>query len=805
MGVNGGRVRARRRPRRRVRGARDPRTAKRCGRPARDGLTCRHSPPARTHSPEEPPVSHARALIPCCLALVLLPLAARAQSDPRGFTPRAATAQRELEARFRALPDPQHMREAMRRLSARPHHIGSAYDRANAEWIRGQFASYGWDASIEEFQVLFPIPTVRRLELVAPTRFTARLDEPALAQDPTSKQKSEQLPGYNAYSADGDVTAPLVYVNRGVPADYEELERRGVSVTGAIVIARYGGSWRGIKPKVAAEHGAVGCIIYSDPKDDGYAQGETFPQGPFRPRDGVQRGSVADMPIYSGDPLTPGVGATRDARRLDRREAATLMRIPVLPISYADAQPLLAALAGPVAPESWRGALPITYRIGPGPARVHLKVAFDWSLRPVFDVIARLPGTQHPDEWVVRGNHDDAWVNGASDPISGLVAELEEARAIGTLVQQGWRPKRTLVYAAWDGEEAGLLGSTEWVETHGDEIASKAVLYLNSDSNGRGYLDIGGSHTLERFVNEVARSIEDPETGLPVWKRQQAALIRNGGEKARREARERADLRIDALGSGSDFTPFLQHAGVPTLNAGYGGEDGGGVYHSVYDDLYWFSHFSDSSFVYGRALAQTAGTAVLRMADAELLPYEFGDLAETVATYIAELKELREASAREIAERDRQLEEGVFAATDDPRRPQRAPHAEPLPPVLGFAPLDNAADTLARAAARYEKAYATAIAAEADTAAFARANALIRQGDRVLLAEDGLPKRPWYRHLLYAPGFYTGYGVKTMPGVREAIEQKQWQAADAQIVRVAAALQREAELVSQAAEVIERR
>jgi N-acetylated-alpha-linked acidic dipeptidase len=749
-------------------------------------------------------VSSTRILACSAAAMLLLSAGAREEGDLRGFTAESARVERALEGKFRAIPDPARMRESMRRLSARPHHVGSPYDKDNAEWLRAQFASYGWDATIEEYQVLFPTPTFRQLEMVAPTKFTARLEEPPVPGDPTSGQKSEQLPSYNAYSADGDVTGPLVYVNYGVPADYEELDRRGVSVTGAIVIARYGGSWRGIKPKVAAEHGAIGCIIYSDPKDDGYAQGEVFPNGPWRPRDGVQRGSVMDMPTYPGDPLTPGVGATKDAKRLDRKDAITIMKIPVLPISYGDAQPLLAAMTGPVAPESWRGALPITYRVGPGPARVHLKLAFDWSLKPLYDVIARIPGAQYPDEWIVRGNHSDGWVNGAEDPVAGLGPELEEARAMGELVKQGWKPKRTIVYAAWDGEEPALLGSTEWAETHAEELARKAVLYVNTDGNGRGYLNVGGSHTLERFVNGVARDIQDPETNGSVWKRQQAAVIKNGNEHDRREARERPDLRIEALGSGSDFTPFLQHLGVPTLNAGYGGEDGGGIYHSVYDDFYWYTHFSDTSFVYGRALAQTIGTAVLRVANADLLPYEFGDLAETAHGYVSELKTFREDFAKRIDERNRELEEGVFAATNDPRRPESAPKGEGRAPVLNFAPLDNATDALTRAAARYETAYTAAITAGSPSvAAFARANDIMRQSDQVLLGDSGLPRRPWYKHLLYAPGYYTGYGVKTMPGVREAIEQKEWTSADAEIVRAAAALTREAELVNRASAALE--
>jgi N-acetylated-alpha-linked acidic dipeptidase len=377
--------------------------------------------------------------------------------------------------KFRGLPDPARIRETMRRLSARPHHVGSPYDKENAEWLLAQFRSFGWDARMETFDVLFPTPKTRLLEMTAPTRFTAKLEEPPVPADPTSNQKAEQLPTYNAYSIDGDVTGPLVYVNYGRPVDYEALERRGVSVKGAVVIARYGQSWRGIKPKVAAEHGAIGCLIYSDPRDDGYAVGDAYPKGPMRNADGVQRGSVADMPVHPGDPLTPGVGATADAKRLDIKDAMTLTKIPVLPISYGDAQPLLAALGGPLVPADWRGGLPLTYHIGPGPATVHLNVAFSWDIKPLYNVIARLEGSTYPDEWVIRGNHHDAWVNGAYDPVSGMATELEEARALGALLGQGWKPKRTIIYAAWDGEEEGLLGSTEWVEHHAAELERHAV------------------------------------------------------------------------------------------------------------------------------------------------------------------------------------------------------------------------------------------------------------------------------------------------------------------------------------------
>ena len=743
-----------------------------------------------------------RAIAVPVALLLLVPAAVAPRDDAplRGFTTASAKIQREWEAKFRAIPDPARMREAMRRLTLRPHHLGSPYGKDNAEWLRDQFASYGFDARIERFDVLFPTPVTRLLELVGPTRFTAKLEEPPLKEDPTSNQKSEQLPTYNAFSADGDVTAPLVYVNYGVPADYETLERNGISVKGAIVIARYGGSWRGIKPKVAYEHGAVGALIYSDPRDDGFGAGETYPAGPFRPKDGVQRGSVLDMPTYPGDPLTPDIGAVPGAKRLERKDAVTIMKIPVLPISYADAQPLLSALSGPLAPAAWRGGLPITYRLGPGAARVHLKLTFDWTLKPLYNVIATLPGSTNPDEWVLRGNHHDAWVNGAEDPISALVAELEEARALGELVKQGWRPKRTIIYAAWDGEEPSLLGSTEWVEQHQQELRQKAVFYLNSDTNGRGMFGVEGSHSLERFANEVARDIIDPETNASVGARERASRV-VGGNK---EARTRGDLRIAALGSGSDFTPFLQHAGVPTLNVGFGGEDDGGIYHSIYDSFYWYTHFSDTSFVYGRALAQAAGTMIMRVAGADVLPEEFGNLSETARGYVTELKALRESTANEIAELNRQLAEGAFALVNDPRRPTMAPKGQPPAPVLNFAPLDNASIALDTAAAKFERAYGALPTGNPSAASLAPVNALLRQSDQALLMPDGLPRRPWYRHSLYAPGYYTGYGVKTMPGVREAIEQKDWKLADAEIVRIAAALSRESDLITRAAVLLER-
>jgi N-acetylated-alpha-linked acidic dipeptidase len=716
-------------------------------------------------------------------------------------SPRNATS---WEARFRAIPDSEQIGYDMKRLSARPHHVGSPYDKDNAEWILSKFKEFGWDAQIETFTVLFPTPKERLLELLSPTQFKASLEEPAVAVDPTSNQKAEQLPTYNAYSIDGDVTGPLVYVNYGRPQDYEELERRNISVSGAIVIARYGASWRGIKPKVAAEHGAIGCLIYSDPRDDGYFADDVFPDGPMRNKTGVQRGSVADMPIYPGDPLTPFIGATADAKRLAVKDAPTLTKIPVLPISYGDAQPLLAALKGPVAPVEWRGALPMTYHIGSGPARVHLKVAFNFDLKPIYNVIAKIPGSTYPNEWVVRGNHHDAWVNGTADPVSGTAPVVEEARAFGELLKQGWRPKRTIVYTVWDAEEPMLLGSTEWVEQHEDELRQKAAIYINSDGNGRGFFGAAGSHTLERFINDVARAIEDPETKLTAWKRLQANRIANGNAEQRAEARSRADLRIGALGSGSDYSPFLQHNGVPTLNIGYGGFDDDGIYHSIYDDFYHFTRFSDTTFMYGLALAQTAGTAVIRFADASLLPYDFTGLADTVGTYIKELQTLLKQEQDRIKERNREVEDGVFAAVNDSKRPLAAPKIEEVPPAINFAPLENASNALTKAAERYKKAAEAAGTRVDSSPSVASINARLIQSERQLTDQDGLPRRPWYRHLLYAPGAYTGYAVKTMPGVREGIEEKRYAEAEAEVVRIAKALDRETALVNAAAADLEK-
>ena len=728
-------------------------------------------------------------------AALLVPLFAL----PRGFV-RDFPAEKTVEAKYAAGIDAANIREYDRQLSAEPHHIGSPRGEQNAKWILGKFREWGLEARIETFYVLFPTPKQRLLELVAPTRFRASLTEPPVAGDPTSSQTDRQLPTYNAYSIDGDVTAPLVYVNYGVPADYERLERMGIDVRGKIVIARYGASWRGIKPKVAAEKGAVGCLIYSDPRDDGYFDGDVYPTGAWRPEQGVQRGSVADMPQFPGDPLTPGIGATKDAKRLDRKDAPTLTKIPVLPISYADAGPLLKALGGPVAPREWRGALAQTYHVGPGPASVHLMVSFDWKIVPAHDVIAQITGSTWPDEWIIHGNHHDAWVNGASDPVSGLAALLEQARSLGALVRGGWRPKRSILLCAWDGEEPGLLGSTEWVETHAGELSKKAVVYLNTDSNGRGYLGVSGSHSLETLVNEVEREVQDPEKKISVERRNRLRQIEQARTAdERKEARERKNLKIGALGSGSDFTPFLQHLGIASLDLGFGGEGGGGVYHSIYDDFSWYSKFSDGEFVYGKALAEASGIVMLRLADADLLPFEFDTLSETIGGYVKEVRQLADHQREENEERALRIEEGVPNAVSDPREePVTEPKKEAPVSFVAFAPLQHASDSLKRASREYETA-ASAAEGSLDPARLGAVNAALRDAERAMTREEGLPRRHWFRHFVYAPGFYTGYDVKTLPAVREAIEEKQWGDVNPAIVKTAQAIEACAAKIREAA------
>jgi N-acetylated-alpha-linked acidic dipeptidase len=696
---------------------------------------------------------------------LLLPFSLLAADNSiRGFPPGTVAAEQSWESKAQAIPDPQRVRNTVQKLADKPHLAGTPASKAVADYLAGQLREWGLETHVEEFEALLPTPQHRVLEMTEPKTYRARLLEPAVSGDKNSED-ADQVPPYNAFSGNGDVTAPLVYVNFGVPADYEYLAKQGISVKGKIVIARYGASWRGVKPKVAAEHGAVGCIIYSDPHEDGYYQGDVYPKGAYRPSGGAQRGSVLDIAQYPGDPLSPGFASVPGAKRLAIAEAHTLMKIPVLPISYEDALPLLENLTGPVAPEPWRGSLPMTYHVGPGGTKVHLKVEMDNSTHPLYDVIARIPGTEFPDQWVLYGNHHDAWVHGADDPLSGAASLLETARSLAQLVKEGWKPKRTVMLAFWDGEEFGLIGSTEWCEKHADELNSKLVAYINSDSNARGHLSAGGSHTLESFVAEVARDVKDPRDGRALSEnmRSRTSNRKNGGgvgapagNGQNGEGGESGDgkFHLQALGSGSDYTPFLQHMGIASLNLGFSNEGGGGVYHSDYDDYYWYSHFGDPTFEYGRALSEVTTTAVMRLASAPLLPFEFTHFADAVGRYVSEIEKQRSGDHPNLEELKRDVSELKKSAAAF-----EAAYGQALP-KLESAPVDKLRDV----------------------------NALLFRTERAMTLPQGLPNREWYKHRVYAPGTYTGYAVKTLPGLREAVEGGRLEEAAQQAQQVAEVL-----------------
>lgn len=714
-------------------------------------------------------------LILMCLNVLL----ANAQRKLIGFTEPNTISQLQWEKEFDSSLSLKNLDTWMQFLSSRPHHVGSPQGKANAEYMANLFRSWGFETNIDVYYVLFPTPKIRVLQLLGSKPYTAKLEEPTLKEDRTSGQKSEQLPSYNAYSADGDVTAELVFVNQGIPADYDALEKMGVDVKGKIVIAKYGGSWRGIKPKVAAEHGAVGCLIYSDPEDDGFKAGDVYPLGAFRPKAGVQRGSVMDMPVYPGDPLTPGVGATKDAKRINRAEAVTIMKIPVLPISYEDAQPLLESLGGQGVPPSWRGGLPITYHVGPSKEKVHLKLEFNWDQKPLYDVVAKLKGSEFPDEWIIRGNHHDGWVNGAADPLSGMVSELDEARGIAALVKKGYKLKRTLVYCAWDGEEPALLGSTEWAEDHEAELKQKAVFYLNTDGNSRGFINAAGSHTLEPFFNEIAGDVIDPQTSVTIKERRYAHAVVSADNANRVKLMANKNIKLGALGAGSDYSGFLQHLGIASMNIGFGGEGVGGQYHSIYDSYDYYTRFGDPGYQYGKALSETAGRIMMRMANADILPIDFSSFTKTVLDYVTEVKTLLDNTRQETETENKMISEKLFDLAKDPKVQYKSPSSKDMVPFLNFSELENAMARLKDNAEQFQKSYAATMQLPADKQQ--QLNEILYRAERSLTQEKGLPRREWYKHQIYAPGYYTGYGVKTLPGIREGIEQRNWKEAQENI------------------------
>ena len=691
-----------------------------------------------------------------------------AQSRPiRGFPDDAVASQRQREEQFRKIPDSARLKEYMEAMAGEPHVAGQPSSKKVADYALAKFKSFGLDAKFEEFEAMMPWPIETTVEVVAPEKYTLRVKEPVLAEDPDS---GDQTPLYNAYSGDGNVTGEVVYVNYGMPADYDKLKELGVDVKGKIVIARYGAGWRGIKPKVAYEHGAIGCLIYSDPRDDGYYAGDVYPGGPYRPEFGAQRGSVMDMPVHAGDPLTPGWGSEPGGKKNRIEDSQTILKIPVLPVSYGDAAPILRQLKGQVVPNEWKGALPFTYHVGPGPAQVHMNLRFEWKNRPLYNVVARIPGTTRPDEWIIFGNHHDAWVSGAADPISGAVSLMETARGLAELLKTGWRPSRTIILALWDGEEWGLLGSTEWAEKHDAELKQKAAVYINTDGTGKGWLNAGGSHGLQQFMGEAAKDVMDPRTGKPVFEEARRRAVLAETEENRKVAEADPSLRIAPLGSGSDFTPFLQHLTLSALSVGFGGEDNGGVYHSAYDTIKWYQTYSDGDYSYGRTLSQLTGTLILRLADAPVLPFQFTDTADTLMRYVVELEKLA---------------------------------ADKKDSKLDMKPVRAAVEALKAAGQSFEKAYASvgtansqALLAKKD---LQQLNRLLLTSEQKLGNSDGLPRRDWFKHQIYAPGFYTGYGVKTMPQIREGLEEGRFTEAQGGVRTVSAAVNALATQVNEAA------
>ncbi len=713
--------------------------------------------------------------------------------------------QQQLESDFDNTLNPQNLDMWMKHMSSNPHHVGSPWSKQNAEYAANKFKEWGFESRVETFEVLVPFPKVRKLSMIAPNKVDLKLFEPAVEGDQSSEMTKDVLPGYNAFSADGNVTGELVFVNYGLNEDYEELKRMGIDIKGKIVIAKYGRSFRGIKPKIAYENGAIGCIMYSDPKDDGYVVGDVYPEGPYRNEYGIQRGSVLDMPARPGDALTPGYAATNDAERISIDDATTIMKIPVIPISYADALPLLKAMKGPVVPDSWKGGLPITYHVGPGPTKVNLHLEFDWSLRTAYNPVGKITGSAYPDEWIMRGNHHDGWGHGASDPISGMVSLMEEARAIGELTKTGWKPKRTLIYAGWDAEEPGLLGSTEWVEYNLNDIKEKMVVYINTDGTGVGYLSMGGSHSLEKFVNEVIRDVKDPVHNVSLDSRLRSRMrvrqYKAGALEVDKES-ERTDLRMYAMGAGSDYTAFLHHAGVPALNMAFGGESGGGAYHSLYDTYEHYKKFSDGKFMYGTTLSKVNGRLVLRLSEADILPFRFVNMVDNIGNFISDNKELLRNVKSKTELRNSLLENNDFIISQNPKKTYLSPERLDKVPEFSFKPLDDAFKRLTSSAWKYEEALLQYKKGSLSAEKKSEINTFLRKVDQAFTSEKGLPRREWFRNMLYAPGYYTGYGVKTLPGIREGLEERNWNEVRLYIGEVAKALDRASKNINSATRIL---
>ena len=739
-------------------------------------------------------MSSIRSLFAGFLALTFLstsvsisPVLSQSSQSPAtvldGFTPAGSTEERRWEDEFRAMPAPASAREHLRRLTAEPHIAGSKEDYATAIYVRDKIRSYGITSELNEYEVLLPYPTQPSIvELTRPRLEKLGVKEPVIAEDPTTSHPGI-VPLFNGYSPSGDVTAPLVYVNYGLPPDYEALKKLGVDVTGKIAIARYGNSFRGVKAQVAEQHGAVGLIIYSDPADDGYAQGDVYPKGPWRPAYSAQRGSVQFLSTAPGDPLTPGKPAKPGVPRLKMEEVKTLPRIPVQPISYGDAKRLLEPLRGPVRPKGFQGGLPFPYHVGGTDyVRVHLKTSMDYQVRKIWNVISRIEGDDERDRWVIMGNHRDAWVFGAVDPNSGTAAMLETARAFGALLKQGWKPRRTIMLASWDGEEYGLLGSTEWAEDNAAELQQKAVAYLNMDAAVSGP-NFGASSvpSMWKLIRGATRDVKDPKSGQSVYERWQERSREDEPNPELTNAETGSDTpiaeaRIGALGSGSDFTPFLQHLGVPASDMGFGGDYG--VYHSSYDSFYWMSHFGDPTFGYHVAAAQLWGTVAMRLADAAGLSLDYRDYAWQVREFFDQC--MRIARRRKLAGGldDKPMIKALQSFSEEAERVERA-RQETVGEIERTRVEAN--DRHPRAVARLK-----------------RINDALLAVERSLIDERGLRGRNWYVHQIYAPGTYTGYAAQPLPDFRQALDDRNTTNAAEALGRIVEAINRATETLKKA-------
>jgi N-acetylated-alpha-linked acidic dipeptidase len=686
----------------------------------------------------------------------------KAASPSAIFGFRDTAAEAAVESRFLAVPDPKLAEQHLRTLTQAPHMAGTPEDKATADYVAQKFRDAGLETEIVEYRVWINYPSEISVDVTAPAGVQMhgptreRVDGDPLPDDP------RVVMPFNGMSPSGDVEANVVYANYASPEDFKKLEQLKVDVHGKIVLARYGQNFRGVKALVAQEHGAAGLIIYSDPADDGWRRGDKYPDGPWRPTTGVQRGSIGFMFEFPGDPTTPGIASVPslpDSKRTSPQQSAQLPKIPTTPLSYGDAWPILEHLTGPDSPREWQGALPFTYHVGPGPVKVKMHLKQDYQFRTIWDVIGRVHGTDSPDEWVVAGNHRDAWVYGAVDPNSGTAAMLEAVHGLGELLKSGWKPKRTIVFGSWDGEEEGIIGSTEWAEQHEEDLA-KAVAYFNVDVAVSGPA-FGASSvpSLKHFVSDATKVVPSPKGGTvyDAWKKANQpgapSPTESIGEMKRTPAAlGKLDVPVGDLGSGSDYTAFLQHLGVPATDITTTGPYG--VYHSAFDNFNWFKRFADPDFLYEQQMARLFGIEVLRMADADVLPYDYEEYGKEVTAYIE--------TARKKADTEFGAEQVIF--------------------------LDAV-----QAARRFEQAGAKILAKQANPGGDSgKLNQALRAAERGLLIPEGLPKRTWFHHAIYAPGEYTGYAAVVIPGINEAIDRHDPGQAREQIAALAAALNRAA-------------